>query len=249
MQIDDDYGEKRQARAYGPPRSQNYEKKTRKTAGKHEKRAFTARFWHFGATILKIPQKSEKNRAEQSGADYDPQVGAMRWPPLATNVSLSPCGSSLTRDVRVMKMIFKKFGLTIMAILPFALLALWFGWSFGIFPDVGAESGYYGQLNRVKHVIESMPNVVIIDHWLHKDVTLEDFGFTIKVDGNRELNIQFWENTPQMKERSKDRLREFIQEEIDSNKGFQSTTHKLSLCDGLSSLRRYTVQPRVATEP
>ena len=33
------------------------------------------------------------------------------------------------------------------------------------------------------------------------------------------------------------------------NKGFQSTTHNLSLCDGLSSLRRYTVQPWVATEP
>ena len=150
---------------------------------------------------------------------------------------------SLTPDVRVMKTIFKKFGLTIMAILPFALLALWFGWSFGMFPDVGAESGYYGQLNRVKHVIESMPNVVIIDHWLHKDVTLEDFGFTIKVDGNRELNIQFWENTPQMKERNKDRLREFIQEEIDSNKRVQSTTHKLSLGNASRSLQSLRVPP------
>ena len=41
-----------------------------------------------------------KNEAEQAGADYDPQVGAVRWPRLATNASLSPCGSSLTRDVR-----------------------------------------------------------------------------------------------------------------------------------------------------
>ena len=48
---------------------------------------------HFG-------EKSDENRIEQSGADYDPQAAVMRWPPLATNASLSPCGSSLTRDVR-----------------------------------------------------------------------------------------------------------------------------------------------------
>ena len=33
------------------------------------------------------------------------------------------------------------------------------------------------------------------------------------------------------------------------SKGFQSTTHKLSLCEGLSSLQRHAVQPRVATAP
>ena len=51
--------------------------------------------------LIWTPQNQNENRIEQSGADYDPQVGAMRWPRLATNVSLSPCGSSLTRDVRI----------------------------------------------------------------------------------------------------------------------------------------------------
>ena len=95
MQIDDAYGDKRQVKAYGPPRGQ----KTRKTAEKHEKRAFSARFWRFGAKILKIPRKSEEKRAEQSGPDYDPQRVALQWSPLATNAILYSCGSILTRDV------------------------------------------------------------------------------------------------------------------------------------------------------
>lgn len=57
-------------------------------------------------------------------------------------------------------------------------------------PDVGSELGYYGQFNRVKHVIEDMPDVRIVDHWKHRDVTLEDFGFTLLVDESRKVDIQ-----------------------------------------------------------
>ena len=39
------------------------------------------------------------------------------------------------------------------------------------------------------------------------------------------------------------------EKQIRQNKGFQSTTHKLPLCDSLSSLQRYTVQPWVEPEP
>ncbi|MDA3799315.1 MAG: hypothetical protein PF692_09570 [Kiritimatiellae bacterium] len=39
---------------------------------------------------------------EQSVADYDPQVGALLWLPLATNAILYPCGSSLTREVGIL---------------------------------------------------------------------------------------------------------------------------------------------------
>ncbi len=117
-------------------------------------------------------------------------------------------------------MILKKLSLSVIALLPFALLALWFGWSYGMFPDVGAESGYYGQFNRVKCVIEEdMPNVEITSNWQHHDITLEDFAFSLLVDGTQSIQITFPENSPQMKMRDKSRIREFIEEQIkkDSN--------------------------------
>ena len=39
------------------------------------------------------------------------------------------------------------------------------------------------------------------------------------------------------------------EKQIRQNKGFQSTTHKLPLCDGFPSLQWYTVQPWVEPEP
>ena len=39
------------------------------------------------------------------------------------------------------------------------------------------------------------------------------------------------------------------EKQIRQSKGFQSTTHKLPLCDGFPSLRWYTVQPWVEPEP
>ena len=117
----------------------------------------------------------------------------------------------------------KKLSLSVLALLPFVLLALWFGWTYGVFPDVGAESGYYGQFNRVKHVIEDMPDVQIVDSWKHRDVTLEDFGFTLFVGGCRRVDIRFYDNTPEKNEKNKSRLRETIRKQLDSNKSMQAT--------------------------
>ena len=116
-----------------------------------------------------------------------------------------------------MKMILKKLSLSVLALAPFALLALWFGWTYGMFPDVGAESGYYGQFNRVKHVIEDMPDVRIIDYWKHRDVTLEDFGFTLLVGESRKVDIRFHDGTPEKKESNKSRLRAIVRSKLDSN--------------------------------
>ena len=96
------------------------------------------------------------------------------------------------------------------------LVILFIGWFafYFLLPDMGLEFGYYGQFNRVKHVIEDMPGTVIIDHWQHQDVTLEDFGFSVRLSDGRVVKIDFQENSPQMKERSKSRLRDFIQDQI-----------------------------------
>jgi len=89
-------------------------------------------------------------------------------------------------------------------------------------PYVGSENsdsefGYYGQYNRVKHVIESTPNVRIVARWRHKDLTLEDFGFTLLRDGTHELQVNVYQDSPERKTRRKSRLRELIQRQIDAN--------------------------------
>ena len=106
-----------------------------------------------------------------------------------------------------MNMKIRKFALSLLALLPFALFVLWLGWQWGSFPDYGVESGYYGQFNRVRHVLEDMPNVTIVDHWQHQDISLEDFGFALMVEGTQNVNVTFSENSPQMRMRSKQKIR------------------------------------------
>jgi hypothetical protein len=104
-------------------------------------------------------------------------------------------------------------GVVLLQVLGF----LWLLWQLGVFGNWGLESGYYGQFNRVKHVIEEMPGVVIVDHWQHHDVSLEDFGFALLIEGDRKAQVNFTESSPQIKERNKSKLRAFIRKEIDSN--------------------------------
>jgi hypothetical protein len=39
---------------------------------------------------------------------------------------------------------------------------------------------YYSQYNALLREIWSHPNLRIVDHWRHEDITLEDFGFAIQ---------------------------------------------------------------------
>ena len=120
-----------------------------------------------------------------------------------------------------MRLIHKKLllllGSALFVLVLAGLIVLLAAWQFGGLPDYGWESGYYAQYNRVKHVIESMPNVRIVDHWQHRDLTLEDFGFTLMVDGTREVTISVHDGSPQMAETRKDMVRKVIQMQIDAN--------------------------------
>jgi hypothetical protein len=110
-------------------------------------------------------------------------------------------------------------GITLLLALGF----LWLLWDVGMPGDWGLESGYYGHFNRAKHVIEDMPDVAIVDSWQHQDLSLEDFRFLLRVEGTQEVTVSFSENSPQMGERNKERLREFIQREIDANQAAEAT--------------------------
>ena len=119
--------------------------------------------------------------------------------------------------MKILKRFLKFFGI-IAAIL--AVVWLWLLWELGQFGNWNVEFGYYGQFNRVRHVLETMPNVEIVDNWQHHDITLEDFAFSLLVDGTQTTQVTFSENSPQMKMRDKSRIREFIEKQIkkDSNK-------------------------------
>ena len=95
-----------------------------------------------------------------------------------------------------------------------AVAFLWLLWELGRFGNWDVEFGYYGHFNRVKHVLEEMPNVAITNDWQHHDVTLEDFGFYLVVDGEQSVQINFHENSPEMKMRNKSRIRDFIEKQI-----------------------------------
>lgn len=87
-------------------------------------------------------------------------------------------------------------------------------------PNLGFESSwyYYGQYNRVRNVIEAMPSVTIIRDWQHKDLSLEDFGFTLFIDEEREVVVKFLENSPEINERDRSKIREIVRRAIDSNR-------------------------------
>jgi hypothetical protein len=130
-----------------------------------------------------------------------------------------------------MKMIWKKLGLSLAALLlvccVLGVVWLWVMWEIGELGNWGLESGYYGQFNRVKHVLGEMPRVNITNDWQHHDITLEDFGFYLMVDGSRSVRVDFLENSPQMKLRDKTLIRKFVEEKIDD--GSNAVSHGAAL--------------------
>ena len=74
---------------------ENRPENRKKQALRARKRDFWAVFAIFGASRHEITEKI----VEQAGPGYDPQAAVMRWLPLATNATLTPGGSILTRDV------------------------------------------------------------------------------------------------------------------------------------------------------
>lgn len=87
---------------------------------------------------------------------------------------------------------------------------LWLLWDVGCLGHPGLAFGYYGQFNRVRHILTDMPTVQVTNQWMHRDVTLEDFGFGLLVNGTSSVRLDFLENSPQMKERNPERLRASI---------------------------------------
>jgi hypothetical protein len=57
----------------------------------------------------------------------------------------------------------------------------------------GNEFGYWGDFNRTKNALASIPGVTLTRKWHHLDLTLEEFGFEVMTNGCR-VNVWFGES-------------------------------------------------------
>lgn len=93
------------------------------------------------------------------------------------------------------------------------LTALWC-YALGPFTSPWIEFGYYGEFNQVQRLIREMPDVRIVDHWQHHNLTMEDFGFTVWLTDGSASQVNFYENSPQMKLRRDDDIRKYLRKQI-----------------------------------
>jgi hypothetical protein len=57
----------------------------------------------------------------------------------------------------------------------------------------GSEFGYYGEFNHVRKALVTIPGVRITNEWQNQDISLEEFGFDLMVDG-RPVRLYVAEN-------------------------------------------------------
>jgi len=60
-------------------------------------------------------------------------------------------------------------------------------------PNVGLPFGYYGEYNRVRSKLKRVPGIQVVSTHLHKDLTLEDFGFVLQTDNGLRFRLQFFD--------------------------------------------------------
>ncbi|MEM9411601.1 MAG: hypothetical protein AAGA30_10835 [Planctomycetota bacterium] len=61
----------------------------------------------------------------------------------------------------------------------------------GFGPNIGLPIGYYGKFNRMHAHIESNTNLEVVRTSLHRDLTLEDFYFTVRTRDGVERRLKF----------------------------------------------------------
>jgi hypothetical protein len=72
-------------------------------------------------------------------------------------------------------------------------LVLWYRWDSE--KNRGRKWGYWGEFKNVSNALAGMPGITIVKPWYNADLTLEEFGFEILVQG-REVKLGFGEKDP-----------------------------------------------------
>ncbi len=114
------------------------------------------------------------------------------------------------------------------------LAALWC-YALGPFTSPWIEFGYYGEFNQVQRLIREMPDVRIVDHWQHHDISMEDFGFTVRLGDGSARQVNFYENSAQMKLRRDDDIRSFLRKQL----SIENVENRISLDAASFESRKY----------
>ena len=109
-----------------------------------------------------------------------------RQPATAHHFNSRIGGALPVADCRSMKAI----SVTILAVL--AITAGYFGVAYFVFPCL-VPSFYYANFNQTRNRLAGIPGVEIIDDWQHCDISLEDCGFTLRVNGSEPVRVDFYE--------------------------------------------------------
>jgi len=76
---------------------------------------------------------------------------------------------------------------TVAAAVLYGLLTVGVGGNFGV------EIGYYGQFNRVRRILDESTEWKVVKSWVHEDVSLEDFAFTLEDNRGERVQVDFRE--------------------------------------------------------
>jgi hypothetical protein len=82
---------------------------------------------------------------------------------------------------------------TLMGMSPIAFIG-WYRWDSA--QNRGFESGYFGEFNRVRHALDAIPGITVVDAGANHDLTLEEFEFHITTSRGQRLHLAFAETDP-----------------------------------------------------
>ena len=88
-----------------------------------------------------------------------------------------------------------KAALLVILALAMLIATLIFGYRWDSARNRGHTWGYWGEFNAVSNTLATVSGVTILSPWYNADVTLEEFGFDILVQG-RQVKLVFGEKDP-----------------------------------------------------
>lgn len=92
-------------------------------------------------------------------------------------------------------------------------------WNYAPIKDAAIEFGYYGRFHKAQRVISEIPGARILDSWTHEDISLEDFGFTISLEGEEPKRVDFLDGTPVKEYGDDPEIRAYVLAELESPAG------------------------------
>ena len=119
-----------------------------------------------------------------------------------------------------------KFALVGIMALAALVAAFVLGYRWDAATNRGHTWGYWGEFNTVSNSLAKLPGVTITAPWYNADVTLEEFGFDVVVQGHQ-VKLAFGEKDP-IRSLSRERLQKALTEQI----GKQSSNERVERTGG-----------------